>query len=77
MDSIQAVAVTVGFISGLIGLGLYLYRFSKYFSKLDNIPIIEEKLDQIKESLVQDMVSISVLTQRVDKLEEDLKCTKK
>lgn len=69
----QSVTLVISLISGIIALALSGYKFSSQLNKLNQIDIIEEKIDQINDNLVKDLVSISLLNQRVDILEGEVK----
>lgn len=63
----------VALSSGLIGLIIYFFKFSKQIAKLDTIDILNDKIDVMNKNLTKDLVSISLLEQRVDHLEEEIK----
>jgi len=63
----------VGLGVSVFALFTYIYKISKQLTKLDKIDGLEESIKTMNKNLVNDLVSIKLLNQRVDHLEEEIK----
>ncbi len=73
MTKIEKVDFYAGFGLSIIALFLYFHKASKQLAKLDKIEELENKLDRMNKHLTEDLVSISLLKQRMDHMESEIK----
>jgi len=57
----------------IFALFTYIYKISKQLTKLDKIDDLEGSIKVMNKNLVNDLISIKLLNQRVDHLEEEIK----